>query len=114
MREKVARQCPQTITFEEKGEPKQIRSVVLLLTSLTPYRQAKPAHHTTFKFNVASRPQRPQGLAITALGTGHRPRVLSSVYNNIGGYAPPVFQQTNLHHGQGEQGGLVAGRSTTV
>ena len=31
-------QCPQTTTFEEKGEPKQIRTEVLLLTSLTPYR----------------------------------------------------------------------------
>ena len=30
--------------FEEKGEPKQIRTEVLTLTSLTPYRWAKPAH----------------------------------------------------------------------
>ena len=29
---------PQTTTFEEKGEPKQIRTEVPLLTSLTPYR----------------------------------------------------------------------------
>ena len=36
VRDKVTRQCPQTTTFEEKGEPKQIR--VPLLTSLTPYR----------------------------------------------------------------------------
>ena len=35
MRDKVTRQCPQTSTFEEKGEPKQIRTEVLLLTSLT-------------------------------------------------------------------------------
>jgi len=34
----ITRQCPQTTTFEEKGEPKQIRTEVLLLTSLTPYR----------------------------------------------------------------------------
>ena len=32
------RQWPQTTIFEEKGEPKQIRTEVLLLTSLTPYR----------------------------------------------------------------------------
>ena len=32
------RRCPQTTTFEEKGEPKQIRTAVPLLTSLTPYR----------------------------------------------------------------------------
>ena len=38
VRDKVTRQCPQTTTFEEKGEPKQIRTEVLLLTSLTPYR----------------------------------------------------------------------------
>ena len=41
---KVTRQCPQTTTFEEKGEPERIRTEVLLLTSLTPYRLAKPAH----------------------------------------------------------------------
>ena len=44
VRDKVTRQCPQTTTFEEKGEPKRIRTEVPLLTSLTPYRQAKPAH----------------------------------------------------------------------
>ena len=30
--------------FEEKGQPKRYRNEVLPLTSLTPYRQAKPAH----------------------------------------------------------------------
>ena len=30
--------------FEEKGEPKRYATVVLPLTSLTPYRWAKPAH----------------------------------------------------------------------
>ena len=44
MRDKVTRQCPQTTTFEEKGEPKQIPTEVPLITSLTPYRWAKPAH----------------------------------------------------------------------
>ena len=44
VRDKVTRQCPQTTIFEEKGEPKQIRTEVPQLTSLTPYRQAKPAH----------------------------------------------------------------------
>ena len=34
MRDKVTRQCPQTTTFEEKGEPKRIRTEVLSLTSL--------------------------------------------------------------------------------
>ena len=42
--DKVARQCPQTTIFEKKGEPKRIRTEVSLLTSLTPYRFAKPAH----------------------------------------------------------------------
>ena len=32
--DKVTRQCPQTTTFEEKGEPKRIRTEVSLLTSL--------------------------------------------------------------------------------
>ena len=40
---KVTGQCPQTTTcFEEKGEPKRISTEVL--TSLTPYRWAKPSH----------------------------------------------------------------------
>ena len=38
VRDKVTRQCPRTTTFEEKGEPKQIRTELPLLTSLTPYR----------------------------------------------------------------------------
>ena len=38
VRDKVTRQCPQTTTFEEKGQPKRIRTEVPLLTSLTPYR----------------------------------------------------------------------------
>ena len=38
VRDKVTRQCPQTTTFEEKGEPKRIRTEVHPLTSLTPYR----------------------------------------------------------------------------
>ena len=36
MTDKVTRQCPQTTTFEVKGEPKQIRTEVPLLTSLLP------------------------------------------------------------------------------
>ena len=36
VRDKVARQCPQTTTFEEKGEPKRNRAEALLLTSLKP------------------------------------------------------------------------------
>ena len=36
------KRCPQTTTFEEKGEPKQIRTEVPLLTSLTPYLTARP------------------------------------------------------------------------
>ena len=35
--DKVRGHCPQTTTFEEKGEPKRIRTEVPLLTSLTPY-----------------------------------------------------------------------------
>ena len=38
VRAKVSRQYPQTTTFEMKGEPKQIRTEVPLLTNLTPYR----------------------------------------------------------------------------
>ena len=45
VRDKVTRQCPQTTTFAEKGETKRNRTEVLLLTSLTSHRQAKPAHN---------------------------------------------------------------------
>ena len=38
VRNKVTRPCPQTTTFEEKGEPKRYRTEVLPLTSLPPYR----------------------------------------------------------------------------
>ena len=38
MRDKVTRPCPQSTTFEEKGEPKRYRTEVLPLTSPPPYR----------------------------------------------------------------------------
>ena len=38
VKNKVTGQCPQTTTFEEKGEPKRYRTEVLPLTSLLPYR----------------------------------------------------------------------------
>ena len=38
VRGKVTRQRPQTTTFQEKGEPKRIRTKVPLLYSLAPYR----------------------------------------------------------------------------
>ena len=38
VRDKVTRQCPQATTFEEKGEPRRIRTEVPLFTSLMPYR----------------------------------------------------------------------------
>ena len=38
VRDKVTRQWSETTIFEEKGEPKRIRTEVPLLTSLTPYR----------------------------------------------------------------------------
>ena len=38
VRDKVTRQCPQTTILEVKGEQKQIRTEVFLLTSLPPYR----------------------------------------------------------------------------
>ena len=38
VRDKVTRQCLQTTTFEEKGEPKRYRTEVLPLSSLLPNR----------------------------------------------------------------------------
>ena len=50
VRDKVTRQYPQTTTFEEKGQPKQIRTEVLLLTSLNalPLGQTGSQPHTIF------------------------------------------------------------------
>ena len=38
VRDKVTRPCPQITTFQEKEEPKRIRTEALQLTSLTPCR----------------------------------------------------------------------------
>ena len=38
VRDRVTRQCPQTATFEERGELNRNQTQVLLLTSLMPYR----------------------------------------------------------------------------
>ena len=52
VRDKVTRQCPQSTTFEEKGEPKRIRTEAPLLNTLTPYRQAKrPAFDGLWNIN---------------------------------------------------------------
>ena len=42
--------------FEEKGEPKRYQTDVLPLTSLTPYRGAKPAHESTMWENAGKEP----------------------------------------------------------
>ena len=44
VRDKVTRQCPQTTTFEEKGEPKRNRTEIPLFTILTPYHWVKPVY----------------------------------------------------------------------
>ena len=47
VRDKVTRQCPQTTTFEEKGERMRIRTEIHLLSSLTPYLYARLALYAT-------------------------------------------------------------------
>ena len=37
VKDRVIRQCPQTTTFDEKGEPKRNRAEAFLLTCLMPY-----------------------------------------------------------------------------
>ena len=37
VKDEVTRRCPQTTTFEEKGETKRNQTTALLLTSLMPY-----------------------------------------------------------------------------
>ena len=55
VRDKLTRPCPQTTTFEEKGEPKRYRTEVLPLTSLPPYRWAKPALQSNTSTNKADK-----------------------------------------------------------
>ena len=52
VRDKVTRPCPQTTTFEEKGEPKRYRTEVPPLTSLTPYRLGQTGTQTVSKHGV--------------------------------------------------------------
>ena len=58
VRDKAARQYPQTTTFEEEGEPRRIRTEGPLLTSLTPYRWAKPAPTQDDDFDGSSTTER--------------------------------------------------------
>ena len=80
------RQCPQTTTFEDEGEPKQIRTEVPLLTSLTPYRWAK--HHPC---SDSSRRERSGTLQVPLARTNHLkcsfvPSAVS-VFNGFWAYA---------------------------
>ena len=56
--------------FEEKGEPKRNRVEALLLTSLTPYRWARPAHVEEDKAGRRLRrvPNRCSAIVVTAPG----------------------------------------------
>ena len=52
--------------FAEKGKPKRIRTEALLLTSLTPYRWAKPAHKYMGVRDCLGPPSRIMDLAVDA------------------------------------------------
>ena len=95
VRDKVTRQRPQTTTFEEKGEPKRILTEIPLLTSLSPYRQAKPAHHTSTGVTASS-----------GRGTGRRCRghllvatewIMTSVIVWAGEGVPPAQRCVQPH-----------------
>ncbi len=49
VRDKVTKQCPQTTTFEEKGEPKRYRTEVLPLTA-RPNRLSTPDRLSDFMY----------------------------------------------------------------
>ena len=59
VRNKVTRQCPQTTTFEEKGQPKQIRTEVPLTEAL-PLGQtgSQDSVHRTQLFEEKGEPKR--------------------------------------------------------
>ena len=62
VRDKVTRQCPQTTALEEKGEPKRIRTEVLLLTSLTTWahQQACGLYYAMLSFTYLHPPSSSQ------------------------------------------------------
>ena len=76
VRDKVTRRCPQSTTFQEKGEPKRIRTEVPLLTSLTPYRQAKPADTRDSKSHGRTEP-RERSMTRTSGGDAEPPTLQS-------------------------------------
>ena len=78
VRDKVTRQCPQTTTFGEKGEPKRIRTEVPLLTSLTSYRQAKPADTRHSKSHGRTEPR--ERSTTRTSGGDAEPPTLQSVF----------------------------------
>ena len=90
MRDKVTRQSPQTPTFEAKGEPKQIQTEVPLLTSLTPYRWAKPAHACS-----------PQSCLLNTHSYNYPPTLCCpikiSVLFNLWCVSAPCSSRSNLH-----------------
>ena len=77
VRSKVTRQCPQTTTCEEKGEPKRIRTEAPPpLTSLMPYRLAKPAHcsqHNVVSVSSLTTTDRAGEIAITIVSVTRQP-----------------------------------------
>ena len=54
VRDKTTRQCPQTTTFEDRGELKQNQTKVPLPTSLLPYCWARPVYHDLSVFSCTS------------------------------------------------------------
>ena len=53
--------------FEEKGEPKRYRTEVLPLTSLKPYREAKPAHEDNLPLPPPPKPLSPFSPSLISL-----------------------------------------------
>ena len=70
VRDKVTKQCPQTTTFEEKGEPKQIRTEVPLLTARPNRFTMKVCPHTILTYaDIYVHRRRPRRHASTAVCT---------------------------------------------
>ena len=98
VRDKVTRPCPQTTTFEKKGQPKRYRTEVLPLTSLPPYRWAKPALATESSTSSAKETRPPQARKV--LHT--RSTTTSLERYQILPPTPHVWPCTTYHNGRRE------------
>ena len=89
VRDKAKRQCPQTTTFEEKGEPKRIRTEVPLLTS--PNEEGLLHLHSLLRMKSTALPRHPCSLSTCSASSSENRPLNSS--RSLRAWEPPKQQQ---------------------